>query len=95
MRATLLSTLLLSSGFAAVAMAETLPVNVVGCISRKDAAKYADYAKVAPDFAADMIDRATCYLNKEPMKAVKISQDKQFTRYQVLSGHKVWMPNKR
>lgn len=95
MRATLLSTLVMASGFTAVALADTLPVNVVGCISRKDAAKYAEFAKIAPDFAADMLDRATCYLNKEPAEAVKTGQDNGYTRYQLVTGHKVWMPTQR
>lgn len=95
MRAYLVPALVLASVVSSPVLADNLPSNTVGCISLKDAIKYAEFTKTAPDFAADMIDRATCYLNKEEVEAVKLNQSKGYTRYQLLSGHKVWVPTRK
>lgn len=76
---------------ASTAAAETLPAGVVACISQKDAANYAKYVKEAPDFAADMLARATCYMNKDDIQAVPTGKSGKFQQYKLLSGHKVWV----
>lgn len=74
------------------AAAETLQPGLVACISSKAAIQYAEYAKTAPDFARDMLDRATCYVNKDAAEVVKTGQVGGYTQYKLLSGHKVWVP---
>lgn len=77
-----------------VALADTLPAGVVACLSMKHAQQYADYVQSAPDFAADMIDRANCYVNKEPVEVVRLSSKvKGYKQYKLLTGHKVWLPD--
>lgn len=73
--------------------AETLPAGVVGCISQKNAMQYADYVKTAPDFAEDMLQRASCYINKEPVEVVRLGGSKGYLQFQLLSGHRIWVPS--
>lgn len=75
----------------APAMAATLPLGAVACMSQKDAQNYAKYATEAPAFAADMLARATCYVNKDSAEIVPTGKSGAFVQYKLLSGHKIWV----
>lgn len=95
MRTPLAATLILASSLALPAFAaETLEPGVVACINVKAATQYVQYSKTAPDFAKDLLARATCYINKDNAEVVKTGQSGDFTQYQLLTGHKVWVPTK-
>ncbi|MCP5405674.1 MAG: hypothetical protein H6922_05590 [Pseudomonadaceae bacterium] len=71
---------------------EYLPAGVVACISEKAARNYAQYSVSAPDFAADLLARATCYVNEEDMAEVVFTgKGVEFAQYKLLSGHKIWV----
>jgi hypothetical protein len=70
-----------------------LPAKVVACNSLKNAETYAQYTKIAPLFAKDMLDRANCFEAKERMEAVQTGVAKGFTSLKLLTGHVVWVPN--
>lgn len=72
-----------------------LPAGVVACNSLKNAATYAQYTKIAPLFAKDMLDRATCFEAKERMEAVQTGKAQGYTSLKLLSGHVVWVPSAR
>lgn len=83
--------------FAALAVAvpaaaeEILPAGVVACISQKTAQQYAEYVATAPDFAADYLARATCYINNDDVQVVPTGKSGEFAQYKLLTGHKVWV----
>lgn len=81
------SLLLASSGFAT----EYLPAGVVACISQKAAQQYAQYSVSAPDFAADYLARATCYVNEDHVEVVPTGKSGDFVQYKLLTGHKIWV----
>ncbi|MBI1308550.1 MAG: hypothetical protein GC129_01650 [Proteobacteria bacterium] len=72
--------------------AVTLQPGTVACISLRDAVNYASYSKEAPQFAADLLDRAACFMPKDPMPAVLQGTEKNFNKIKLLSGHSVWLP---
>jgi hypothetical protein len=65
----------------------------VACLSLKHAKAYATNAAQAPAFAEDQIARANCFRNEKPQPAIKLSEQKGYAQYQLLSGHKVWVPS--
>lgn len=71
---------------------EIIAPGVVGCINLKTAQQYAAYVTSAPNFAKDMLDRATCYVNKDQAEAVRLSESSGYVQYKLLTGHKVWIP---
>jgi hypothetical protein len=71
----------------------TLPVGVVACNSYKNAKDYSAYAKDAPHFAEAMLARADCFVPKEAMEAVTVTQANDYTSLKLLSGHRVWVPS--
>lgn len=73
------------------AAAEILPPGVVGCVSLKTAQQYAAYTASAPNFAKDMLDRATCYVNQDQAEVVRLSEVKGYTQFKLLTGHKIWV----
>ncbi len=76
--------------------AEQLPAGVVACQSREAAQDYAKFERTAPEFAADLLARATCYQLREPAKAVLQGRvEEGFQAYKLLSGHQVWLPVQR
>ena len=81
-------TALVSAGNAA----EIIPAGTVACMNRNAAADYAAFLAGSPDFAQDLLNRASCYKLKDPAEAVRRSAEKGFVQYQLLSGHKVWVP---
>lgn len=86
-----LATLCATLATGAAQATETLTVGAVGCINLKSAQQYASYMTSAPDFAEDLLDRATCYVNKDAAEAVKLSTVNGYTQYKLITGHKVWM----
>ncbi len=72
--------------------AEKIPAGTVACLNRNAAADYQVFSKSSPDFADDLISRATCYKLKDAAEVVKRSSEGGFAQYQLLSGHKVWVP---
>lgn len=78
--------------FATPALAvESLPQGVVACISQKDAQNYAKYVTESPAFAADLMARAACYVNKDNVNAVQTGKSGNFLQFKLLTGHKVWV----
>ncbi|PIZ29775.1 MAG: hypothetical protein COY40_06300 [Alphaproteobacteria bacterium CG_4_10_14_0_8_um_filter_53_9] len=71
----------------------TLPAGKVACFTVKQLRDYQSYTDVAPAFAEDMLARATCFINKEEQPAVLDGSMEGYTRYKLLSGHKVWVAN--
>jgi hypothetical protein len=86
----------LTLAFAVMALpasaSELLPPGAVGCVSLKTAKQYAAYTTSAPNFAKDMLDRATCYINDKQAEVVRLSESNGFVQYKLLSGHKIWVP---
>lgn len=72
----------------------TLPAGVVACVNYREARNYTSYSANAPEFAEDLINRAACFKNKEPMPAVTKAVVSGYTQLQLLSGHRVWLPSK-
>lgn len=74
-----------------------IPVGVVACVTVKDLKDYNTYVSSAPAFAKDLLDRATCYVSESPTPAVVVNGQTtdgvNYTRYKLLSGHKVWVAN--
>lgn len=70
---------------------EILTPGVVGCINLKAAKQYASYTETAPNFARDLLDRATCYVNKDRAEVVKLSEVDGYAQYKLLTGHRVWI----
>lgn len=68
-----------------------VPAGQVACINLKYAKDYAGYAVNAPEFAADLIDRAACFAVKEPMTGVQLSLAEGFSKVKLLSGHTIWV----
>lgn len=72
-----------------------VPEGAVACLSRKDAANYGVYAKQAPDFAADLLARASCFEVSKAEDAIKLGHEKGFDKLKLLSGHTIWLPEAR
>lgn len=73
----------------------SVPQGAVACLSQKAAANYALYSQQAPDFAADLLARASCFTVEKAEEAVKLGAEKGFTKLKLLSGHVVWLPESR
>ncbi len=75
---------------------ELLPAGAVACQTREAAQNYVKYQRSAPDFAADLLARATCYQLREPAEAVTQGRvEEGFQAYKLLSGHQIWLPAQR
>jgi len=89
-------TLIISAGASmgyAAPMAPTVASGTIACLSLKNAKNYAAWHTEAPAFAQDLLDRAACYVLNEPATAPPQGRPEQgFQAYQLLSGHKVWVP---
>lgn len=70
-----------------------LPTGVVACAIVKDVKDYHAYTTKAPAFAKDLLDRAACFVSETPQPAVVVGSQAGYTRYKLLSGHKVWVAN--
>lgn len=88
---TLAATVILASLAASAMATEILPPGAIACISQKDAKTYAKYVAEAPDFATDMLARATCYVNKDEAEVVATGKSGNFVQYKLLTGHKIWV----
>lgn len=70
----------------------TVPPGQAACISLKYAKDYAGYSVKAPEFAADLIDRAACFQVKEPTTGVALSSAEGFDKVKLITGHTIWVP---
>lgn len=75
---------------AAKNQATVLPAGSIACLTLKDSKNFDLYTKESPKFAADMLDRATCFKAKENMDAMVLSAAEGYTRLKLLSGHTIW-----
>lgn len=77
---------------ASAGAAEVIPAGTVACMNRNAASDYQNFSASSADFAQDLLNRASCYKLKDTAEAVRRSSEKGFVQYQLLSGHKVWVP---
>ena len=73
--------------------ADIIAPGTVACLSRRNAEDYHRFAKEAPAFAEDELARANCYRVASPTTAIRRSTTAGLSELQLLSGHKVWVPN--
>lgn len=71
----------------------TVPPGQVACINLKYAKDYASYAANAPQFAADLIDRAACFKVEDNMTAVLQTSSEGFDKVKLITGHTIWVPS--
>lgn len=67
-----------------------LPTGSLACQNRAAVVAYRQAEAKAPAFAADLLDRATCYIVKEPTATLTAGKEQGISRYKLLSGHTIW-----
>jgi hypothetical protein len=72
-----------------------LPAGALACQNRAAVMAYRQAEAKAPAFAADLIDRATCYIVKEPTATLTAGKEQGISRYKLLSGHTIWSDSVR
>ena len=77
---------------AETALQETLKAGTIACLTLKDTQDYWHFVTVAPKFAQDLLDRATCYPVKDTSAVIRRDQQDGYRLEQLLSGHRVWVP---
>lgn len=85
--------LLVTGSLAQAQARQTLPAGAVACLTQRQAADYQSFQVSAPAFAQDLLDRAACYVIKQPTQAISRGGTRGYAQYQLLSGHKVWLPD--
>lgn len=93
--ALLSSTIELSAAAQTPAAPAVLKAGSTACLTLKDAKNFKQYSTKAPEFAADLLARATCFVNQEDQPAIPQSKADGFEKLKLLSGHTVWLPATR
>lgn len=77
---------------AGVSFAAELKEGAAICITKKDLVNYQLFAKQeAADFKQDLLDRASCYVSKDPAQVVQLKKESDMLKVQLVSGQQVWV----